>query len=206
MIATLSARGVIAALFYCVTITGSVTGEAISADEMSDVVRAAYPGDICDWDSGSDILAEATSWELDIRYEYDEPDGPERSLTLYQLPCFRGAYNLNSIWVTVDKLEGLKPLHFAHPVVDIRYSDESDAVIAGLSVTGFEAIASLVNAEFDIASRTITSFSKWRGLGDASSGGVWQFENGRFVLKTYEVDGSFDGEINPVTVYESAQD
>ena len=50
------------------------------------------------------------------------------------------------------------------------------------------------------ATRTVTSHSKWRGLGDASSSGQWLFHNGRFILKSYDADASYDGEINPQTV------
>jgi hypothetical protein len=46
----------------------------------------------------------------------------------------------------------------------------------------------------------LTSWSKWRGVGDASANGTWAFKNGRFVLVKYDVDASYDGEINPQTV------
>jgi hypothetical protein len=57
-----------------------------------------------------------------------------------------------------------------------------------------------VNSSFDEASQTITSASKWRGVGDASDSGTWIFRNGEFTLVKYDVDASYDGEVNPETV------
>jgi hypothetical protein len=36
-------------------------------------------------------------------------------------------------------------------------------------------------------------------VGDASSTGTWLFRDGRFSLVQYEVDASYDGQINPET-------
>ncbi|TIV72916.1 MAG: DUF1176 domain-containing protein, partial [Mesorhizobium sp.] len=41
---------------------------------------------------------------------------------------------------------------------------------------------------------------KWRGVGDASSSGTYLFRNGDFSLVQYDVDASYDGEINPQTI------
>ena len=57
-----------------------------------------------------------------------------------------------------------------------------------------------MNSEYDEATRSITSYAKWRGLGDASSSGTWMFRDGTFTLVKYEVDASYDEEINPETV------
>ncbi|WP_342587146.1 DUF1176 domain-containing protein [Kumtagia ephedrae] len=58
----------------------------------------------------------------------------------------------------------------------------------------------LVNSFYDDASKSITSAAKWRGVGDASSSGTWMFRDGTFTLVRYDVDASYDGEINPETV------
>jgi hypothetical protein len=60
-------------------------------------------------------------------------------------------------------------------------------------------------AGFDPATQTIHSFVKWRGLGDASESGVWVFENGEFSLDAFEVDPTFDGEINPLPLIEGGE-
>ncbi|MGO4843166.1 DUF1176 domain-containing protein, partial [Rhizobiaceae sp. 2RAB30] len=46
----------------------------------------------------------------------------------------------------------------------------------------------------------LMSHAKWRGVGDASSTGTYIFREGTFTLVKYDVDASYDGEINPETV------
>ena len=58
----------------------------------------------------------------------------------------------------------------------------------------------LANSSYDEATMSITSNAKWRGVGDASSAGTWIFRDGEFTLVRYDVDASYDGEINPETV------
>jgi hypothetical protein len=67
------------------------------------------------------------------------------------------------------------------------------------------ATLSLVNSDFDPDTATLSSYSKWRGIGDASSSGTWVFDDGRFVLARYEVDASYDGEVNPETIVDYAK-
>ena len=45
-----------------------------------------------------------------------------------------------------------------------------------------------MNSEFDEQERSLTSFNKWRGIGDLSSSGKWIFRDGDFTLVHYEVD------------------
>jgi hypothetical protein len=65
-------------------------------------------------------------------------------------------------------------------------------------------VAELVNSFYDPDSRTLTSWSKWRGVGDASATGKWLFRDGEFTLVRYDVDASYDGEINEQTVLDYA--
>ena len=57
-----------------------------------------------------------------------------------------------------------------------------------------------MNATFTPATKSITSVSCGRGPCDASDRGTWVFEHGRFVLEVYDVDATYDGQINPVRV------
>jgi hypothetical protein len=57
-----------------------------------------------------------------------------------------------------------------------------------------------VNSFYDPATLSITTFAKWRGVADASSNALYIFRNGRFSLIKYEVDASYDEEINPETL------
>jgi hypothetical protein len=68
-----------------------------------------------------------------------------------------------------------------------------------MRIDGLKSTTQLVNSEFDAASRSISSFDKWRG-GDASSSGTRVFREGEFVLTRYEVDPTYDGELSSQTV------
>ena len=115
--------------------------------------------------------------------------------------CGMGAYNEGHIYYLYDEVEGLRELQFATPELDIRYeNDNHEGKVESVTIIGYRAEDELVNSFFDDASKTITSYAKWRGVGDASSSGTWVFRDGSFTLVKYEVDASYDEEINPETV------
>ncbi|WP_421850937.1 DUF1176 domain-containing protein [Oricola sp.] len=165
------------------------------------VAKAAYPGELCWWERVEEDLDRIAAHTLTYRLEYDRAEDPERTAKLYEVPCFFGAYNFGSVWFMDKEYDGLVPLHFAEPVVDVRYGDEDHAILEEMAVIGFGSSPTVVNGLFDPETREITGFSKWRGLGDAASSGTWTFRNGDFVLTAYSVDPTFDGEINPIVVY-----
>lgn len=174
--------------------------DGMSPEELLAVARTAYPGELCWWERAEENLGDAQSWTLTFRYDYEQDSGPDRILILHQLPCFYGAYNFGSLWFTETEFEGLVPLHFAEPELDIDYTDEEQTAFSDMTITGYTASATLINADFDPEARTITDFSKWRGLGDAFSAGTWEFRKGKFVLTRYEVDPTFDERSEPTTV------
>ena len=169
--------------------------------ELLAVAKATYPGEFCWWERAEENADSIAAHTLAFRHDYDEADDPERSVTIYEVPCFFGAYNFGSVWFIDREYEGLVPLHFAAPVVDVTYADEDSEILESMTVVGFASHAAVVNSHFDEDSGAITSFSKWRGLGDAASSGTWTFRDGGFLLTHFTVDPTFDGEINPVTVY-----
>lgn len=183
--------------------------EAPPADEAaqaeifaSDAFRhyAASFGPVCFW--GEEVAAAdaypAQRW--DITWESEYGDGPQTA-TLYKFHCDSGAYNVISVWYLQREFTAPEPLAFAEPRYDVVYENgDSDGAVLDVRVDGFTAQATLVNSEFDPAAVAISAVSFWRGVGDASSRGVWTFDDGMFVLKRYEIDGSYDGEVNPVLV------
>lgn len=135
---------------------------------------------------------------IGFRYSYDDADAPERQLRLFRFYCRAGAYNEMHIYYVEDEIDGVRELHFSTPELDIRYeNDDSDGPVDSMRVIGFTAENQLVNSDYDPENYTITSYAKWRGLGDAAASGTWLFRHGRFSLVKYEVDASYDGEINP---------
>lgn len=174
---------------------------ARSAEELIALAKATYKGELCWWDTVEANAAEIQSWELTFRYDYDNADGQDETARLYQMPCSYGAYNFGSLFFYETEFEGLGPLHFAEPELDIEYDGDDDKVVKSVSVVGFATTAIVVGASYDDETRTITSFSAWRGIADASSSGTWVFHDGRFVLTKFAVDASYDGERTPETVY-----
>lgn len=144
---------------------------------------------------------EPTAYKIEYNFSYDDQDLPRRKGFVLEFPCSLGAYNLGQTYYFANEDEGLKPLQFSVPELDIRYEDEDDPKdVRSMRIIGYNSASELVNASFDARTMTFESFSKWRGVGDASSNGRWAFRNGEFSLIYFEVDASFDGEVNPQEV------
>jgi hypothetical protein len=152
--------------------------------------------------AGSDPeQTEVDQYKIPFRYQADTDEQPEREARLFRFYCTTGAYNEVHVYYQYDEDGGLRELQFATPDLDIRYeNDDSEGKVESISIIGYQADEKLVNSSYDEAGQAITSAPKWRGVGDASSTGTWIFRNGRFTLVKYDVDASYDGEINPQTV------
>lgn len=145
------------------------------------------------------------SHTLKFRYEYEDASAPEREARLFSFPCNRGAYNASQVYILANENDELRVLNFAVPELDIRYrNDDAESEVEQIYVIGFRAVPELVDSFYDADSRTLTSWTKWRGVGDASSTGKWLFRDGEFALVRFDVDASYDGEINPQTVLDYA--
>lgn len=142
-------------------------------------------------------------FELHFRYEWDEPGTTTRTMTLYQFWCTGGAYNIYDLFYLEDEYGEVSPVQFAYPNVAVTYADEAQEVLDTVAIRDFGATDLLGIATFDPETQSIHSFVKWRGLGDAAESGVWVFENGAFRLDYFEVDPTFDGEINRIVVLEN---
>ncbi|TIU37137.1 MAG: DUF1176 domain-containing protein, partial [Mesorhizobium sp.] len=76
----------------------------------------------------------------------------------------------------------------------------SEGKVESIHIIGFKTSGWATNSDYDENTKTITTSAKWRGVGDASSSGTYLFRNGDFSLVQYDVDASYDGEINPQTI------
>lgn len=174
---------------------------ALALARAERMYRAAYAGTCAAIDGQEASGDEPTQNELSFSYSYDGENDPKRTGRLYGFPCNRGAYNESHVYFFADDRGELRPVGFATPELDIRYeSNDDQSKVEAVYVTGFQSAFELTNSEFDAATLTLTSFAKWRGVGDASSAGTWIFRNGDFALVKYDVDASYDGEIDPQTV------
>jgi hypothetical protein len=175
-------------------------------DESAEKAKRIYASlercDIADRDGSEPEELEPEVQTIEFNYAYDLEDAPRQTVTIYRFLCSRGAYNESYVFFMKNDIGEVSPLHFAQPELDIRYADEENEKVESITVTGFSAHMELVNAGYDTETQSLRSYSKWRGLGDASSSGTWEFREGQFRLVSFEVDASYDGEMNPETVVE----
>jgi hypothetical protein len=173
-----------------------------AALEQAKKAFAATYGEQCDKEMpGGEPLAEPDAYSLRYKYAGAEADEPELETRLFRFFCSMAAYNESVVYYVYDQVSGVRQLQFASPELDIHYeNNDSEGKVEAINVIGFQTDDQLVNSEYDDATKTISSFNKWRGAGDASSVGTYLFRNGNFSLVQYDVDASYDGEINPQTV------
>lgn len=141
------------------------------------------------------------SWVIEFAYSYEQASAPTSRATLFRFLCNRGAYNESHVYLQADAYGNLHALGFATPELDIRYEDDDfEKAVEAIYVKGFRSAPELVNSDFDPTTLTLSSWSKWRGVGDASTIGTWTFRDGEFSLAQYQVDAAYDGEIEHQTV------
>jgi hypothetical protein len=85
------------------------------------------------------------------------------STELWAVPCFAGAYNIGHEWYLTGP-DGRNP-----------------RAVRLTSATG-ETDAATINGGYDPANRTITAFSKGRGIGDCGTASTWTWTGSAFVL------------------------
>lgn len=168
------------------------------------MAKPAY-GKLCDFEFAAGPGERYKTWPLDYKMQDDPADQPIRKATLHELFCFSGAYNISYVYLIETEDDGVVPLFFASPDFSPVYQDaETSEKVLRIDIGGFTAYPLLVNPTYDEKTRTLKSDGAWRGLGDASSSGTWTFIEGKFVLTHFDVDASYDGEINPTAIYDAA--
>jgi hypothetical protein len=184
--------------------------EAAEPADTTDAAKARFVEDMagqCDKTAETEAGAnEPAVFLITYHPKGSDKSEPDTKVTLYVFECSMAAYNASEVFYIFDAL-GLHRLSFAEPHMDIIYKSGSDdsSKLQSMKVDGFTAAETLINAEFDEKTNSISSFSKWRGIGDASSNGTWVFEDGQFVLKDYDVDPTYDEEQNAITVMQGGK-
>ena len=185
----------------------TASAQEASLEDRARALHALAGGTYCEpFEGGYVPDDDYLEWTIAYKPSWDA-EAAEEEVTLIRLFCGAGAYNIQHAYYIYRDYEGLTPLAFATPSIDTRYTDDDglDGELESVTMTGMSASLILVNSEYDPETQTITSASKWRGIGDASSSGSWTFKEGEFVLMRYEVDASYDGEINPETIIDYSQ-
>lgn len=125
--------------------------------------------------------------------------GGEQPVTTFEFDCGAGAYNMVRAFLIHTDPDGLRPLSFAIPVIAI---DQTDAATALPRITGYRTALTLINPLVDEATGRIVTGEKWRGVGDAGTSGSWDLTDAGYVLRSFQVDATYDGQVNPVSVLE----
>ncbi|ANT51646.1 DUF1176 domain-containing protein [Mesorhizobium amorphae] len=170
--------------------------------EQAKKAFVATYGDQCDKQTpDGKPTTEPDAYSLHYKDANAGADEPERETRLFRFFCSMAAYNESAVYYIADDVMGVRQLQFASPELDIRYeNNNSEGKVEAVHIIGFQTDDQLVNSDYDDKTRTITSMNKWRGVGDASSTGTYLFRSGNFPLVQYDVDASYDGEINPQTI------
>lgn len=143
---------------------------------------------------------------ITFKRSFDLPSDPETVNQLYIFECTEDAYNKGQVFYLVNDFDQIELVHFAVPHFQDNTINNLNSNLPAeqdIQLLGFKTQTVLMNTDFDLSSLKLTSFSKWRGLGDASSEGAWNFEDGTFVLKEYFIDATYDEQINPEQIYKS---
>jgi len=170
--------------------------ESATAEEATALYLAEF-GRSCGLSAG--VRGGSTPPDVyEISYKYDEKSEgkPDSKASLFRFPCNMGAYNETHVYYLKAPIDPLQPVAFVKPVLDITYDDPDSTKLRTMAVKGFDSAFEVVNSDFNPADNTITTFSKWRGIGDASSVGFYRFSESRFILWNYDVDPTYDGEMN----------
>lgn len=174
-------------------------GEAADIAAARSFALAALPGQ-CDAETpGADDDFSDTAISVSWKPSWG---GEDERTTLYRLFCMLGAYNVAHVYVLKPEHGELSLVTFAQPSFDVDYAD-GDEMYTELKappvVTGFLTAATQVNSDFDPDTNTLSSFAKWRGLGDAWAAGTWELRDGQFVLTSYEIDPIYEANLDDPT-------
>lgn len=189
-------RGLAAAALAAFLVGGSTL--AATADEIDDRANAQFSSLTTDLCFDVEIL-EPDVYTFTYRDTYE--GATDHEVRVYRYFCGSGAYNQFHVYFTWTENYGIQQVAFPTPTLDIQCvgggnPGGDDCNVTGVEINGFRAEQQVINSEFDPATLTITNHACWRGVCDAWEEGVWVFHNGEFVLTSFEVDPSYDGEIN----------
>lgn len=128
--------------------------------------------------------------------------GEPAPVVVWQFWCGAGAYNIQHLFLIHTDYRGIHPAALPAPELRIVNEDPEDfeSAVKSVDIIGWTASVLAINAEFDPERLEIRETGYWRGIGDASNTAVWRLVNEGFRLVRYDVDASYDGEINPVTL------
>lgn len=183
------------------TLAAAMPAHADALDARAVAVFSAAYADSC----YSAFLEDGSLIEPPQRFALSAPqthaDAPV-PMDLWLFRCNVGSYNVQSVLLGHSDANGVTPLWLARPDLDIVPEDPADpaGAVREVRIVGWTASAVVVNAEIDAARGELREVGYWRGIGDASSTAVWRLVDEGFRLVRYDVDPTYDGAVNPVTL------
>jgi len=162
---------------------------------------ATYGGQCDKQDTEGKPIGEPQAYSIHYKDKDAQPNDPERETRLFRFLCSMAAYNESEVYYIWNDVDGVTQLQFTEPELDIRYeNNDTEGKLEAIHIIGFHTTGWATNSDYDDKTKTIVTFDKWRGVADASSSGTYLFRNGDFSLVQYDVDASYDGQMNPQTI------
>ncbi|WP_116084450.1 hypothetical protein [Tropicimonas sp. IMCC34011] len=193
-------------LIACTALATLVSFPAL-ADELEEeavaLFEAAYPEDQC-W-------SYYESRPAPQRREFTVEGGAEpETVTTFEFTCVSAAYNVVKAVLVHTQIDGLRVQSFAYPAMDITYEGGSDVdapvgPVERIEIVGYGTKSVVTTPVTDEETGQIVAEEKWRGIGDAGTSGTWELTSGGYILTGFEIDATYNGEIDPVTVLKAGE-
>ncbi|MCW1918648.1 DUF1176 domain-containing protein [Rhodobacter sp. KR11] len=150
-------------------------------------------------DEAGNLITPATRYDLKVPTGL----GDTQDLTLWHFGCSMGAYNAADIFLTWTDYDGFVTASFARPELNVvtENPEDPESKVLSVDIIGWTADPVAMNPQFDPATLTLTTYSAWRGIGDAFDGATYVLTQGHFRLTRHEVDASYDGAQSPHVLY-----
>ena len=176
------------------------------ADELDDRATAVFSASFADscfsafLDDGS-LITPPERVSLSSPMTYENAPVP---MVLWLFRCNIGSYNVQSVVIGHSETEGVGVMSFARPDLEIVLEDPEnfESAVRDVRIIGWSASSVVVNAEIDGTRGELRETGYWRGVGDASSSAVWRLVDQAFRLVRYDVDPTYDGAVNPTTLFD----
>lgn len=168
------------ALPVIVVLCSAPIAQAAGTDQLRAIAlfKATFQ-DRCAEDAFSDDMLSGTeAIPLQFRSPYAEADEPDWSGTLYQFFCDRFAHSGSAAFVLKDPEGAFRVLSFAEPYIGPAEPSEGNKLPPN-GFVGFFASDTVLNADFDPSTRTLTSETHDLGRDYRTS---WIFIDGDFVF------------------------
>ena len=151
--------------------------DELSQDQLDEVVSFAQAQDYYNCNDFKDAYRHPSMNQV---YAVD-------AHSIYHVVCVQAASGTETVWFQRSNRGPLQPIWFATP----QETSPSGRI-------GFRRFAKLINAVFDPETNEISNHFEWTEGKSQSEGGIWEFEDRKFVLQTYYLEASD----KPLTVYE----